>query len=307
MIPQPQPQPQSPPQQLRPTSYIVPSHLEEYNIPLSAWAAARPQFHNIVASALIFSTAAPEEDDVSLAVAVEAAVPGRLTPRNVSPSASTSTFTTTTTSPTTPPSTTTPINPGEPPQTPPSTTSTPSTTNNSPTSTPATTPSSTPTSEETETPLQTLLLQRTATDSHPLHWETPGGLLDPTLDATVLAGIARQVREETGFHVSRFVDLVAVDEWTKMKRGMLLQEMKLTFAVEVREAAVEGWEEMVRVRGNVYRGFAWVREGEVRRFVSGGKKSKRGAGGGSGRLGTGFVGGSGRDVVMGFEALRGLC
>ncbi|RAL12950.1 NUDIX hydrolase [Aspergillus homomorphus CBS 101889] len=213
----------------RPTLYVVAPHLEEYNIPLSAFAAARPQFHNIVASALIFSTTVPEE----------------ASPSSSSITASSCSTTATLLSASSSPAT------DSAPSSPSSTSTTSTSTPTSQTSTPATTPSqspshspSTPPTPETTTALtpnhnskypkepKTLLLQRSHTDPHPLSWENPSGVLDATRDATVLAGVARQVREETGFHVSRFVDLVCVDEWTKMKRGVLLQETKLTFLVE---------------------------------------------------------------------------
>ncbi|RAH43875.1 NUDIX hydrolase, partial [Aspergillus brunneoviolaceus CBS 621.78] len=152
---------------------------------------------------------------------------------------------------------------------------------------------------------KTLLLQRSITDSYPGHWENPGGLIDPVRDATVLAGVAREVREETGFHVSRFVDLVCVDEWTKMKRGVLLQETKVTFLVEVREAVAAGWEATVKLAEGEHQAFVWVGEGEVRGVVRD-KGRKRKASGGAGRLGVGFINEQGGNVLRGFEVVRGL-
>ncbi|PYH95654.1 hypothetical protein BO71DRAFT_482697 [Aspergillus ellipticus CBS 707.79] len=60
---------------------------------------------------------------------------------------------------------------------------------------------------------KTLLLQRSPHDSYPYHWEGPGGGIEPAQDATLLDGAAREVFEETGLRVVRFVDVVAVDRW----------------------------------------------------------------------------------------------
>ena len=59
-----------------------------------------------------------------------------------------------------------------------------------------------------------LLLQRSLSDSYGGYWEAPAGGVDATIDGTILEATAREVREESGLNVSRFVDLVAVDEWT---------------------------------------------------------------------------------------------
>ncbi|PYI36829.1 hypothetical protein BP00DRAFT_452869 [Aspergillus indologenus CBS 114.80] len=311
-----------PAQQQLPIPYIVPPHLEEYNIPLSAFAAARPQFHNIVGGAFIFSTTVP--DAVTSITTTSASAPTTTkgaataqgttaptsplaaTPPPVPVSASSSPSPSPSSSPSSPTPTAAAATAAQSPQTP--------TSSSSITSTPATTPGTTPDDHLHSLPpdddLQgvhepepkTLLLQRSITDSYPCHWENPGGLIDPVRDATVLAGVAREVREETGFHVSRFVDLVCVDEWTKMKRGVLLQETKVTFLVEVREAAAAGWEERVRLAEGEHQAFVWVGEGEVRGVVRDkGKKRKA-----SGRLGVGFINEQGGNVLRGFEVVRGL-
>ncbi|RAH81208.1 hypothetical protein BO86DRAFT_456646 [Aspergillus japonicus CBS 114.51] len=304
-----------PAQQQLPIPYIVPPHLEEYNIPLSAFAAARPQFHNIVGGAFIFSTTVPDAvtsitTSASAPTTTKRAAQGTTAP--TSPLASTpppvpvSASSSPSPSPSSSPSSPTPTAAAQSPQTPTSSSST--------TSTPATTPGTTPDDHlyslspdddlhgVHEPEPKTLLLQRSITDSYPCHWENPGGLIDPVRDATVLAGVAREVREETGLHVSRFVDLVCVDEWTKMKRGVLLQETKVTFLVEVREAAAAGWEERVKLAEGEHQAFVWVGEGEVRGVVRDkGKKRKA-----SGRLGVGFINEQGGNVLRGFEVVRGL-
>ncbi|PTB65110.1 hypothetical protein BBK36DRAFT_1204218 [Trichoderma citrinoviride] len=52
-----------------------------------------------------------------------------------------------------------------------------------------------------------LLVQRAATDSMPNLWEAPGGAVDAG-DASILAGCAREVREEAGLVARRMVRLV---------------------------------------------------------------------------------------------------
>ncbi|KAJ5041261.1 uncharacterized protein L3040_005809 [Drepanopeziza brunnea f. sp. 'multigermtubi'] len=52
---------------------------------------------------------------------------------------------------------------------------------------------------------QLLLLQRAATDHAPGVWEVPGGGVEPAEDATVLHAVVREVFEETGLRVGRFV------------------------------------------------------------------------------------------------------
>ncbi|RAH41587.1 uncharacterized protein BO95DRAFT_467756, partial [Aspergillus brunneoviolaceus CBS 621.78] len=83
------------PQQQLPIPYIVPPHLEEYNIPLSAFAAARPQFHNIVGGAFIFSTTVPD--------AVTSITTSTSTPTTSSKRAAQGTTSSTTTASTPPP------------------------------------------------------------------------------------------------------------------------------------------------------------------------------------------------------------
>ncbi|RAL05370.1 NUDIX hydrolase [Aspergillus ibericus CBS 121593] len=102
-----------------------------------------------------------------------------------------------------------------------------------PSPSPSTTPSSSPTNPHPQ--IQTLLLLRSPTDSYPLHWETPGGSSDPT-DTTLLASLAREVYEETGLTVTKVVELVAVDAWSRMKAGREVRAMKWSFLVEVGDA-----------------------------------------------------------------------
>lgn len=142
--------------------------------------------------------------------------------------------------------------------------------------------------EDTGSRARVLLLQRSLFDSYGGYWEAPAGGLDATIDGTVLEAAAREVREESGLHVSRFVDLVAVDEWTREKPDMVHTVAKFTFLVEVHEAESRGWEEGVKLEETEHQAFAWATEEEVREGVEE-KGPYR------------FVGVGGRNLLKAFE------
>ncbi|KFY95495.1 hypothetical protein V500_02751, partial [Pseudogymnoascus sp. VKM F-4518 (FW-2643)] len=56
-------------------------------------------------------------------------------------------------------------------------------------------------------PPQILLVKRASTDSYPNFWETPGGSVDAS-DKTLLDAVVREVWEETGLRVKKFVQQV---------------------------------------------------------------------------------------------------
>ncbi|KAL4746518.1 hypothetical protein BDW72DRAFT_207266 [Aspergillus terricola var. indicus] len=151
--------------------------------------------------------------------------------------------------------------------------------------------------EMEERPLCVLLLQRSFEDSYGGQWEGPGGSCDPE-DESILDGVAREVFEESGLHVSRFVELVAKTEWVKQRPDLVELAAKFTFIVEVHEAkavtsASKGtgqdaglpadkvndgtvsqslgrrWEEMVKLDPAEHRDFEWVTEKEVREAEDG--------------------------------------
>ena len=94
-----------------------------------------------------------------------------------------------------------------------------------------------------------LLVQRAATErAFPNLWEVPGGSSEGT-DPTVLHSVAREVFEETGLHLTRFVRQVGkgveftsssniVDENGVLKPRRVF--LKLTFAIEVAELEFGG-------------------------------------------------------------------
>ncbi|KAH8422368.1 NUDIX hydrolase [Aspergillus melleus] len=137
-----------------------------------------------------------------------------------------------------------------------------------------------------------LLLQRSQHDSLPGFWEGPGGLCEVT-DDSILAGAAREVYEESGLHVSRFVDLIAVDEWTRVKSDEVVRAAKFTFLVEVEEAETVGWEEMVNLEPEEHEEFVWATEEEVKYGVEGNGSRLR------------FVGDQGKTLLRGFGLFEG--
>ncbi|KAL4907206.1 hypothetical protein BDW74DRAFT_189734 [Aspergillus multicolor] len=142
---------------------------------------------------------------------------------------------------------------------------------------------------QSSTPLRILLIQRAYEDAYGGQWEGPGGSIDPD-DASILDGVAREVLEESGLHVSRFVELAGKEEWVKQRSDGVDLVVKFTFIVEVHEAKpalanYEGghgvptdtlpdggvapslerrWEEMVKLDPAEHRDFKWVTEEEVR-------------------------------------------
>ncbi|KAL4960857.1 putative phenol 2-monooxygenase [Aspergillus stella-maris] len=143
--------------------------------------------------------------------------------------------------------------------------------------------------------LRLLLLQRSYEDSYGGQWEGPGGSCDPE-DENLLDGVAREVFEESGLRVSRFVELAGKEEWVRERIGQIISAVKFTFIVEVHEAACiprtgaededgeengvpapaeedngngievgleRRWEEMVKLDPAEHRDFEWVTEEDV--------------------------------------------
>ncbi|MCJ1370567.1 hypothetical protein MMC20_001780 [Loxospora ochrophaea] len=80
-----------------------------------------------------------------------------------------------------------------------------------------------------------LLVQRAADEAFPNRWEVPGGSSEPE-DPTILHSVAREVFEETGLHLTRFVQQIGEGvEFTTGRRGPREHWLKLTFEVEVAE------------------------------------------------------------------------
>lgn len=141
-----------------------------------------------------------------------------------------------------------------------------------------------------------LLLQRAETDSYPGYWEGPGGLCDPPSES-ILAGTAREVREESGLRVCRVVDLVSEDEWVRVKPDRVKRVAKFTFLVEVEEAqvGVEKWENAVVLDPEEHQKYVWATEAQVRKAID-----ARGEGEFQ------FLDIQGRNLVTAFEMVKAL-
>ncbi|GKZ16826.1 hypothetical protein AbraIFM66951_006316 [Aspergillus brasiliensis] len=137
-----------------------------------------------------------------------------------------------------------------------------------------------------------LLLHRSPTDSYPLHWESPGGGADPSLDDTLVSALCREVIEETGLRVTKVVDLVAVDEWRKLLPGGQGEKKVIKWGFLVEVATVKE----IKLNPEEHCAFRWVDEEELRSAVGDGdregEKMK-------------FIGDQGRNLLRAFEVFRG--
>jgi 8-oxo-dGTP pyrophosphatase MutT (NUDIX family) len=126
-----------------------------------------------------------------------------------------------------------------------------------------------------------LLVQRSPKDSHPNCWEIPGGSVDDTGE-TVLEGAARELWEETGLRVSRFVRELEVTRFSTGKYSKRWWD-KPTFEAEVFEAEAEAgprkgglvFSEMARVGSkirldeNEHQAWVWATEQDIRELHTG--------------------------------------
>lgn len=107
-----------------------------------------------------------------------------------------------------------------------------------------------------------LLIQRASHDSMPNMWEIPGGAVDP--GETVLEGVVREVREESGLRVTRVNGLVAEVGTIGFDGGYLfhttrrMKIIKYTFIVEVEDTSE------VILDPNEHQDYVWATEEECR-------------------------------------------
>ncbi|KAJ5783284.1 hypothetical protein N7457_005058 [Penicillium paradoxum] len=120
-----------------------------------------------------------------------------------------------------------------------------------------------------------LLLQRSLSDSMPGCWEGPGGACEES-DPTILDSLVRETLEESGLHVSRVIDLVAVDCWEHHRRNSdKIRIIKYSFIVEVQEALRESAKPEqvptlqipVRLEAIEHQNFDWATEQDVQLSV----------------------------------------
>ncbi|KAL7790639.1 NUDIX domain-containing protein [Trichoderma afarasin] len=122
-----------------------------------------------------------------------------------------------------------------------------------------------------------LLVQRAAHDSMPNLWETPGGAVDSG-DSSILAGCAREVREEVGLIAKRMKRLVTEGEgrgkWSVFtNRSGTRVFCGFAFEVEVEEPlGEEGKGVEVVLDPEEHQAFCWAGEEDVRRGVVGGRR-----------------------------------
>lgn len=111
-----------------------------------------------------------------------------------------------------------------------------------------------------------LLIQRSSTDSMPNKWEVPGGAVDA--GETILAGVTREVREETGLELAGIKYLVVHDSdddgGEDLDGGYLFHTtrgrriVKFTFVVEVEDTRD------VRLDPTEHQNCIWATEEECR-------------------------------------------
>lgn len=103
-----------------------------------------------------------------------------------------------------------------------------------------------------------LLVQRASHDSMPDRWEIPGGAIDD--GETVLAGLAREVWEESGLEVSGLGAAAWGGEVFRTRGGKHV--CKFTFVVEAKDSSE------VRLDPNEHQDYVWATEAECRARVA---------------------------------------
>lgn len=116
-----------------------------------------------------------------------------------------------------------------------------------------------PPSSHTSAP-RLLVMKRSAHDSMPGRWETPGGGCDLD-DESILHGAVRDLREESGLVAARVTARVGGEQVFFSRRGMRI--CKVNFDVEVQGGRGEEPPE-VRLDPNEHEAFLWITEEEAR-------------------------------------------
>ncbi|PNP48990.1 hypothetical protein THARTR1_10241 [Trichoderma harzianum] len=106
-----------------------------------------------------------------------------------------------------------------------------------------------------------LLVQRAAHDSMPNLWETPGGAVDAG-DSSILAGCAREVKEEAGLVARRMRRLVTEGEGREKWSVFTNRSGTRVFCGFAFEVEVEGGE--VVLDPEEHQAFLWAGEEDVR-------------------------------------------
>jgi 8-oxo-dGTP pyrophosphatase MutT (NUDIX family) len=127
-----------------------------------------------------------------------------------------------------------------------------------------------------------LLVQRSASDSYPGCWEIPGGSVDMTGE-TILEAAARELREETGLTVRRFVGDMDVVRFCTGRARYERWWLKFAFDVEVAEATTVNDAELealgtdivgakIKLDEREHQAWLWASENDIKNASAGGIK-----------------------------------
>ena len=105
-----------------------------------------------------------------------------------------------------------------------------------------------------------LLIQRAIHDSKPKFWEGPAGGMGVE-DKTLQNGLRREVREETGLHLSKIAHSLPMQKWTSVKTG---EWLGFSGIAEVCESEVVRWENDIKLNPKEHQNHVWATEDEVR-------------------------------------------
>ncbi|KAG6988968.1 hypothetical protein G7Y79_00066g094860 [Physcia stellaris] len=107
----------------------------------------------------------------------------------------------------------------------------------------------------TRAPKRLLLVQRAASERG---WEVPGGSVD-TSDPTILHGLAREVFEETGLKLTKFVRTVG--QGIEFNTGPEKRWIKLSFEIEIQGGASKNTK--ITLDPTEHQAFKWATKEEV--------------------------------------------
>ena len=122
---------------------------------------------------------------------------------------------------------------------------------------------------------QLLLVQRSPNDSYPNKWEVPGGSVDDNGE-TILEAAARELEEETGLTVSRFVGELSMTTFYTGRYSSRKWD-KPTFVVQVAEAKIaetplaeaDQISAHVLLDANEHQGWVWATKDDIEQQLVG--------------------------------------
>ena len=117
-----------------------------------------------------------------------------------------------------------------------------------------------------------LLIQRADHDSSAGYWEVPGGAVDED-DETILHGVARELREETGL-TARRINHIVISDHNQQPHGLTVianSRQKKHFGRAIFQLEVHEYSE-VRLDPKEHQNFVWASEDEVKATGMSGSK-----------------------------------